>query len=196
MIKIVTADLLNATCLHFRAIKYQARNERQISNIHSLVKPMNQWFKVYEINTPLRIAHFLAQACCETFDFSDMTERPAKGGKEYDFGTRVGKVLGNTHPGDGPNYIGRGLLHLTGRYNYRKIGKEIGVDIESKPKLVALDLDIAVRTAYVFWKNNGLNKDADDDLFMKISHKVNGYENGIAARKAALNRAKKFLNIP
>lgn len=195
LIMIVTVKLLNAICLHFRSRKFKERNNRQLSNIQSLVNPLNHWFRVYEINTPLRVAHFLAQACCETFYFSDMTEIPANGGREYDFGTRIGAALGNTHPGDGPKYIGRGLLHLTGRYNYRTAGKKIGVDLESQPQLVASDFDIAVRTACLFWRNNGLNGFADSDAFLNITHKVNGYENGIEERRAALIRAKRFLNI-
>lgn len=147
MAVIIDAGLLNHIALHFTHRKTRLKKQHQIFNIQHLITPLNHWFKVYSIDTPLRVAHFLSQACCETFQFTSMTEHPAHGGREYDKGTRAGFNLGNIHAGDGPRYIGRGMLDLTGRVNYKKIGKSIGVDLVDHPNSVATDFNLAVRTA-------------------------------------------------
>lgn len=191
----VNIGLLNHIALHFTHRKTRLKKQHQIYNIQHLITPLNHWFKVYSIDTPLRVAHFLAQACCETFQFTSMTEHPAYGGKEYDKGTRVGAMLGNTQSGDGPRYIGRGMLDLTGRHNYRRIGRRIHVDLEDNPTLVATDFSIAVRTACEYWKLRGLNYQADQDQFETITLAINGGMNGSVDRLAALNRAKNYLHI-
>lgn len=193
----VTIDvgLLNHIALHFTHRKTRLKKQHQIYDIQHLILPLNHWFKVYSIDTPLRVAHFLAQACCETFQFSSMTENPAHGGKEYDFGTKVGHKLGNTHKGDGPIYIGRGMLHLTGRRNYQKIGDAIGADLVDHPTTVATDFNLAVRTACAFWESRELNFWADHDNFHKVMLRVNGGMTGQKERHDALLRAKKYLHI-
>ncbi len=193
----VTIDvgLLNHIALHFTHRKTRLKKQHQIYDIQHLISPLNHWFKVYSIDTPLRVAHFLAQACCETFQFSSMTENPAHGGKEYDFGTKVGFKLGNIYPGDGPKYIGRGMLHLTGRHNYRRIGGRIHVDLEDNPTLAATDFSLAVRTACEYWKLRGLNYQADQDQFKTITLAINGGMTGSGERLSALHRAKNYLHI-
>ncbi len=61
---------------------------------------------------------------------------------KYEPGTRIGKVLGNTKPGDGYAYRGRGYVQLTGRANYAAAGRKLGIDLVGKPDL-ALDPDHA-----------------------------------------------------
>jgi hypothetical protein len=70
----------------------------------------------------------------------------------YDAGTSKGKKLGNTQPGDGPRYKGRGYIQLTGRDNYHRVGTQIGVDIESDPQK-ANDPETAGRILGQFLKN-------------------------------------------
>lgn len=188
-------ELLNHIALHFKNSKSKMTKQHQIYNIRHLVAPLNFWLKQYNIDTPLRVAHFLAQACCETFQYSALTEYPAHGGKEYDAGTKIGRKFGNNLKGDGPRYIGRGLLHLTGRFNYQLMGKRINVDLINEPTLVASDLNIAVRTACEYWTMRSCNLDADRDQFDAIMVKINGGTYGREERLNALNRAKKYLKI-
>ncbi len=63
---------------------------------------------------------------------------------KYDPGTKLGKQLGNTQPGDGYKYRGRGYVQITGRANYTKAGEKIGVSLRDQPDL-ALNRDIAAQ---------------------------------------------------
>lgn len=190
----ITPELLRGIASPYRTVI--SKKNAQAANIHALPFHLNHWFTVYEINkNKLRVAHFLAQACCETGQFLSLTEIPAHGGKEYDYGTKAGRDLGNTHPGDGPKFIGRGLLHLTGRDNYQRYGDRIHEDLVNHPEVVASNLSLAVRTSCMFWRSRGLNSYADADDFNTISYRVNGGPNGRQNRFNALRKAKKLLGI-
>ena len=65
---------------------------------------------------------------------------------KYDPGTHLGKMLGNTQPGDGARFMGRGYVQLTGRANYAKAGSKLGVDLIGHPDL-AMQPDIAAKIA-------------------------------------------------
>ena len=60
--------------------------------------------------------------------------------------------LGNDYRGDGARYKGRGFLQVTGRYNYRVIGQDIGVDLEKNPEILEKDKEIAARASLAYWK--------------------------------------------
>jgi putative chitinase len=143
----------------------------------------------YKINTPLRIAHFLAQIAHESGCLR-YTEELASG-KAYD-----GRAdLGNDKPNDGPLFKGRGLIQLTGRSNYRQYGRACGHDFENKddPRLVGSDPGLAVDVAGWFWSGRGLNALADLDQLDAITRKINGGTNGLNDRAAFLARAKWLL---
>jgi putative chitinase len=53
----------------------------------------------------------------------------------YDPGTSIGKTLGNTQPGDGARFKGRGYVQLTGRSNYARIGTQLSDDLTGNPEL-------------------------------------------------------------
>ncbi len=143
-----------------------------------------------QIDTARRQAHFLAQVGHESLSLL-FTEEIASGAA-YE-----GRIdLGNTQPGDGKRFKGRGLIQLTGRSNYRDYGKDIGVDLtlnDAAPKVVATDPKLAADVACWFWKTNHINIEADADDVVAVTRKVNGGTNGLADRKAYLLRARYFL---
>lgn len=91
--------------------------------------------------------------------------------------------LGNTEPGDGARFIGRGLKQLTGRSNYRRFSRAwLGDEsLLADPDRVART-DGAVASAVWFWVANGLNEIADRGTVQDVTRKVNGGQIGIAER--------------
>jgi predicted chitinase len=141
------------------------------------------------INTGLRIAHFVAQMAHEcAFRFLTELGNDAYFAK-YETGTSIGKRLGNTQPGDGPRYKGRGIIQLTGRANYRTFGQKIGVDLENQPELAA-NPEIATRVAVFYWTDRKINDPADADDVYTVTRRINGGQNGIDDRIMKLKIAK------
>lgn len=91
--------------------------------------------------------------------------------------------LGNIHPGDGANYIGRGLKQLTGRTNYRNCGAALGEDFLSDPERLTLPVNAALSAGW-FWSSRGLNELADRGDVVGMTRAVNGGQNGLAQRQA------------
>ena len=67
-----------------------------------------------------------------------------------------GGRMGNTEPNDGSRYKGRGLIQLTGKNNYKKYGKKIGVDLVKNPDLLITDKDVALAVTREYMEDNGL----------------------------------------
>jgi putative chitinase len=103
--------------------------------------------------------------------------------------------LGNTQAGDGARYIGRGFLQITGRANYREMGRRIGVDLEGEPGLAARP-DIAVRAACAYWTARGLGTVCDTGRFIDVTRKINGGTTGYDGRVRWLERAKACIAWP
>jgi len=111
------------------------------------------------VTDPTALTNIKAQVNAET-GFSIMTEKGI--GKsadgidhyfdKYEPGTVSGKNLGNTQPGDGENFKGRGFIQLTGRSNYKRIGDMIGVDLENNPTLLATNEEIAAKATLAYLK--------------------------------------------
>jgi predicted chitinase len=139
-----------------------------------------------KINTPKRQAAFLAQLAHESVQLRAFEEYAS--GAAYE-GRRD---LGNTRPGDGKRYKGRGPIQLTGRANYRAAGKALGIDLEGHPKRAA-DVDVGFRTAAWFWNSRNLNSLADKGNFREITRRVNGGYNGMTSRNAYYRRALDVL---
>jgi len=98
---------------------------------------------------------FLSQCAHETLDFKHMKEIGGKlDFKKYDprFAPRKAKILGNTKPGDGAKYKGRGYIQITGKYNYEQAGKALGLDLVNHPELVEKP-EIAAKVAVWYWKS-------------------------------------------
>ncbi|HYI00066.1 peptidoglycan-binding protein [Hyalangium sp.] len=138
------------------------------------------------INTPKRQAAFLAQLAHESGEFRYMEEIAS--GADYEGRTD----LGNTEPGDGMRFKGRGPIQLTGRSNYRAAGQALGIDLENNPTRAA-DPDVGFRTAAWYWNNRNLNQYADAGNFDAITYRVNGGYNGKASRDEYYARALQVL---
>jgi predicted chitinase len=85
--------------------------------------------------------------------------------------------LGNTHPGDGARYHGRGFIQLTGRANYRGYEQKLGIPLEEQPEL-ALDATVAARVLGCYFKDRGIAGDARKGDWKAVRRKVNGGLNG------------------
>jgi putative chitinase len=157
--------------------------------IERYLSPLTTAMDDNQVNTPLRVAHFLAQIGHESADLRFAEEIAS--GKAYE-----GRVdLGNTEPGDGPRFKGRGLIQLTGRANYVRYGQARSRDFITPTNytLIATDPNLAVDVSCWFWTTHGLNALADSDNIEAITRKINGGLNGIDDRKTRLARAKCFL---
>lgn len=151
----------------------------------------------YGITTRLRVIHFLAQATVETAHWRTLYEYgSADYFKRYDPGTDIGHSLGNTQPGDGFKFRGAGVFQLTGRDNFRRMGKRLGIDLEASPGKAA-DPDTAVKIAGLYWQDHGLNPYADADDVLAVSRAINRGSvtstrtpNGLDDRKAVVGKLK------
>lgn len=160
------------------------------SILEQIAGPLDKLMPQYEVNNYLRICHFIAQVAHESDGFNTLHEYwgPTDTQKRYE----GRKDLGNTQPGDGKRYMGRGLIQLTGRANYKQYGTRIGVDLENNPELAA-DPTNAVKLALEYWKTKGLNAYADQDDITTITKRINGGTNGLADRQKNLAKAKTLI---
>ncbi|GAB3640088.1 glycoside hydrolase family 19 protein [Spirosoma arcticum] len=166
----------------------------------------------YAIDTPARQLCFFAQVGHESGGLY-YTEELASG-QAYE--GRVG--LGNTQPGDGVRFKGRGLIQITGRANYYALSTALTIDLLANPTLLGGknvehctpdQLRYAALSAGWFWSKNGLNALADKillthpidegpnlDYFKQITRRINGGYNGLPDRLFRFkNGAKHFLDI-
>jgi putative chitinase len=175
--ELLTFDQLAAIAIHC-----------PLGRIRDLLPHINAAMAEYSINTPLRICHFLAQICHESDGLN--TTREYASGADYEWR----EDLGNGYTGDGVRFRGRGLVQVTGRFNYEECGKALGVDLIANPDRLE-DFDLAARSAGWFWDSRNLNQYADVDNFDRIMRIINGGRNGEADRWGYLVRAKKAFNI-
>ena len=88
---------------------------------------------------------------------------------------------------DGWAFHGRGLIQLTGRDNYDRFGKAVGIDFTNQPHLLA-EPNYAALSAAWFWNKHGLNELADAQEHGMITKRINGGTLGLAERQAAFER--------
>jgi|688.fasta_scaffold148840_3 predicted chitinase len=139
-------------------------------------------FKKYGVDTPAKVASLLGQISVETGNLKFVKELASVYNKKdpKDPNEEVGslyegrKTLGNTQVGDGPKFIGRGLVQLTGRANYESAGKSLGIDLTSDPELVSSSPLLAAETAFLFFKQKGLFDVAARNDFNEVTKRVNG----------------------
>lgn len=151
---------------------------------------INGYAEVFHIDTPKRMANFLAQIAHESGELRYTKEL---GNKNYFHKYDVGKLknmLGNLKDGDGYKYRGRGLMQITGRANYQAFqnSKYCSDDIMGNPQLLELPL-LATKSAMWLWWKHGLNELADSDCFVAITKAINGGTNGLESRRKYLKRA-------
>lgn len=144
----------------------------------------------FDITAPVRLAAFLAQIGHESGGFRYTREIWGPTAAQLKYEGR--SDLGNTQPGDGSRFRGRGLIQITGRYNYEKASKALGVDLIQNPELLE-EPRLAARSAAWWWSAHGCNELADAGDFDKLTRKINGGLNGIADRRNRWEIAKKAL---
>jgi putative chitinase len=178
-------------------------------------EPLQETFEKYQINTPKRQACFIGQCMHESGGFkflkenlnysakalmatwpsrfpdADMAEKFARQPEMIANKVYSGR-MGNTEDGDGAKFIGRGLIQLTGKDNYRAFGEAIGEDLVSTPQLVEQPRYAALSAGWFFNKRN-LNALADVMDVETMSKRINGGTIGMADRIAKINKVLDVL---
>lgn len=158
------------------------------ANIQKFGVKLIEAMEKFEINTPRRQAAFLAQIAHESGSLHYVEELAS--GEAYE-----GRGdLGNTEPGDGKRFKGRGLIQLTGRFNYKLISDELNYDFIKNPE----DLEKpgpATYSAAWFWWFHRLNGLADLDAFEKITKRINGGLTHFEDRLKHWETAKNALGV-
>lgn len=146
----------------------------------------------FDIVGPVRIAAFLAQVGHESGGFVWTREiwGPTAAQKRYEGRSD----LGNTKPGDGFLFRGRGLIQITGRDNYQRASVGLGVDVVADPHALE-GRALAARSAAWWWKTHGCNQLADGGDFVALTRRINGGTNGLADRETRWERAKKAIAV-
>lgn len=165
----------------------------------------------------LRLAHFLAQVCHETGGLTILVEnlnyraerlmqvwpsrfptlesaQPFAGNPRALANQVYGGRLGNVDPDDGARYIGRGLLQITGRANYARVGLALDIDLLEQPSL-AFTPDYALLVALEIWRSAGCDAPAEADDVEQVTRRINGGRIGIADRKVWLTQAKAVIGL-
>jgi putative chitinase len=179
------------------------------------LEPLQETFEKYQINTPKRQACFIGQCMHESGGFKFLKENLNYSAKALmatwpsrfpDMDTAenyerqpekiANKVysgrMGNTEDGDGAKYIGRGLIQLTGKDNYKAFGEAIGEDLVANPELVEQPRYAALSAGW-FWNKRGLNALADAMDVTTMTVRINGGRIGIDDRIAKINKAIDIL---
>ena len=171
---------------------------------YAFVPYLNQVFKQYAINTPERLACFLAQTAHESGGFRYTTELAS--GKEYE----DRNDLGNTEPGDGPLYKGRGLIQITGKYNYLMCSEALYPDdrgfLIKHPDQLSTPRNACFSAGW-YWQHEKLNDICElpdtwttvhngktYNRFEWLTLRINGGLNGLDSRLAYYGRAKAVIS--
>ena len=177
---------------------------------------LSQALPDYDINTPPRVAAFIAQCAHESGGFKFLQEnlnykaeslckvwpRYFNAGNAANYAHKpelianraYGGRMGNgpEETGDGWKFCGRGLIQLTGRSNYQAFADSIETDIEDVPHYLAT-FEGAVQSACWFWENNNLNQWADKGDILTLTKRINGGTLGLEDRKKHYEHALHVL---
>lgn len=186
-------------------------------NVEHWYHDLDQLLPDYDINTPARIAHFLAQCHHESGGFLFLAENlnyKASGlrktfpkyfpddttAQKYEkrgdaianhvYANRMGN--GDEASGDGARYKGRGLIQVTGKDNYFWFAASVNLTPEEASEYMQT-FEGAAQSACWFWENNGLNKFADANDIITLTKRINGGDKGLDDRKAQYARISRIL---
>lgn len=151
-----------------------------------IAKRFDQLAQEHEVETRLRLCHFLAQAAHETDGFRTLEEY---GGPAWFIRYEGRRDLGNLQAGDGLRYHGRGIFQLTGRTNYSRYGDILGIDLEADPER-AKEPEVSLSVAFAYWTERDINPAADADDIERVTKLINGGRTGLAERARYLKLAK------
>lgn len=173
----------------------------------------------YKMDTAKRMAGFLAQCMHESNNFTVLEENlnysatrlnevfpkyfinAGRDASEYHRNPeKIANVvyanrLGNTQPGDGFRFRGRGIIQLTGRANYARFGETIHKTAEQVVDYVQTK-EGALESACWFWEDKNINRFADAEDIDTMTYRINGGFNGLADRKKKYKHARKVLGLP
>jgi putative chitinase len=200
------------------AVKAMAASNADKNVIDEIVSDQDI-LPTFGIDTPKKIAHFLAQASHESGGFRIAVENmnytakrlmqvwpkrfptlekaaqfagnPQKLGN-FVYANRMGN--GPPESGDGFRYRGRGLLQLTGRNMYRGVGKTTGLPLEDHPEL-AEHFEEALKIAAGAWKFDGVDKLSENASVEQYTQKINGGQIGINERKKRFAKVVQVMGI-
>lgn len=203
----LTADILRAALPAARP-----------TDIAKFATPLAEACAEWGIDTPLRLAAFLAQIAHESGQLRALVENlnysaeallrvfprhfEARQAATYArhpdriasrvYANRMGN--GDEASGDGWRYRGRGLIQVTGKANYAACGPALGLDLIAQPELLEQP-GPAARSAGWFWHWNGLNRPADARDIETITRRINGGLTGLDDRKACYARACAAMEV-
>jgi putative chitinase len=183
---------------------------------------LEQLLPDYDINTPQRIASFIAQCAHESGNFTALKENlnykwetlrrlfpkyfptdemakdyASRPNKQAAIANRIyaGRMgNGDEQSSDPAKWIGRGLIQLTGRSNYQAFADSVEMDINDVPEYLAT-FEGAAQSACWFWETNGLNKFADADDILGMTKRINGGTIGLQDRIKHYKHALHVLGV-
>jgi len=184
--------------------------------INQIINYLNDDLSKYQVNSYLRISHYLAQVIHESGSFtfkkenlnysadslvkvfpgyftadlaSQYAHNPEKIANRI-YSNRMGN--GNEASGDGYKYFGRGFIQITGKWMYQQITNSLKIDFINHPELLE-NYDNAVLSSLWFWDSHKLNDLADKDDILTITKKINGGVNGLSDRQIWLDKCKAVI---
>lgn len=165
----------------------------------SFARLLDEYFYKHNIKDEDEICRFLANVYCESVKFNRFEENlnyktmkalknglgledpsllnnpPKLAEAAYGYQTKRGKMLGNTEPGDGWKYRGRGAMQTTGKWNYQDLTNKTGIDFVKDPDKLKYP-EYAIESAVIFWKVKECGQITDLKALRK---KINGGYNGL-----------------
>lgn len=187
------------------------------SNVDQWYDALIKMLPEYGIVSLLEVAQFLAQTGHESAGYSVLKENlnyrweslrrvfpkyfpTDEIAKQYErkpemianraYGNRMGN--GPEESGDGFRYCGRGLIQLTGKYNYQNLANSIEMPLEELPEYL-LTFDGAVQSACWYWTTHNISEPANAGDTKRVTQIINGGQNGFDDRLARYNRALDIL---